>query len=250
MLEESELDLYYSEMEATFKIKATHDRLDQFVKSLDSIFHILKESGAENQVLNDRAISFFNESEEILQIAAIARANRYLTLLQDIKSQGVSIDDTLGSLWRIFAKNGWLLESDLLSLINETDVVEIYLPDNTQLYRNSNFFKCTSYSISDLLVFPWSDLVEHGQKPSQEIFEIGKKIFVDQAPPGSKFKIEPYYAKERYSKRQYTARLESKFLSPIKSKLTRQNEAALVVWNIEVIDSAQKHNPLEMEPGL
>lgn len=230
-------------MQTATCLKLSDSYYDQFLNSLNAILQLLREGGVENESLSSRASAFFRNSGQDFQIATIKKANDYLGLIQDLKLQSVSLSDTQGCLWRIFGKNSWTLESDLLSLIKETDVVEIYLPDNTQLYRNANFFKCTSYSISDLLVFPWSELVEHGPKPSQQIFEIGKQIFLNQSAVGTKFRIEPYLAKERYSKDQLTAKLESKFLSPIRSKISRQNEAALVVWDIEVLGMSDIHKP-------
>ena len=106
-----------------------------------SFSKLLKEEGVDVPVDSDRAWTHFMSLDASIQTLISKSFERYFEVMKDISSQGIKLNDTTQSLWRIFRNNEWIPESDLFSRISESDVVEIYMPDNTQLYRNSKYFK-------------------------------------------------------------------------------------------------------------
>lgn len=216
----------------------------EFKSEMRVFSEMLERYGLNISVDSQRAWQYFATLNSGQQQDMLERFQRYFSVVTDITDQGIQFNDTYQSLWRIFKKNDWMLEGDLLSRIKSTNVVEIYLADNTQFYRNANYFKYTSYSLPELMFFPWNELVEHGPSFEREIGEAAKKIFLDNVDPRTTFTLTPYIAKERYSSRRYEALLTSEFLCPVRSRSTKRNEAALVVWDIEILRSANSNENL------
>ncbi len=153
---------------------------------------------------------------------------------------GVSFRDTIQSLWNIFSKYGWRLDDEFVSRIKNTDVVEIYLPDGTQIYRNLEYFNKTSYSLIDLLVYPWYELIDHNADAVAKFLGISAEIFsnenVGRSIAKKYYRLDPYTAKEKFSAEQYTAQLTSQFILPIRRRDSGISEAFMAVWNINVLD--------------
>jgi len=58
---------------------------------------------------------------------------------------------------------------DMLNTITEEDIVEIYNLDCIQIFRNFKFYETTTYSLSDLILFDWSELYYRPSQVSQKI---------------------------------------------------------------------------------
>ena len=64
---------------------------------------------------------------------------------------------------------------DMLNTITEEDIVEIYSPECIQIFRNFKFYETTTYSLSDLLLYDWSELY---YRPSQVFQKI--QVHIDK----------------------------------------------------------------------
>ncbi|MES2768531.1 MAG: hypothetical protein V4596_05230 [Bdellovibrionota bacterium] len=59
--------------------------------------------------------------------------------------------------------------TDIIDSISEDDIVEIYNLDCIQIFRNFKFYETTTYSLSDLISFDWSELYYRPSQVSQKI---------------------------------------------------------------------------------
>ncbi len=216
---------------------STHVDLHQeLVQQASFLSRVLQANGVKCQAFSAESLKKFSSYDNALCERIVHMLTKYNQIIMDIQGSGVEFRDTVQSIWRIANKFDWLFRDDILQDITDTDVVEIYSPDHTQIYRNLNYFNYTSYSITDLIVFPWNELIEHGPEVTQEIGEIAQKVFMMGENSREKFKLTPYLAKERFSSKRFEALLTSKSMTPIRNRSTRVNEALLVVWDIKIIN--------------
>lgn len=217
------------------------DRMNTLARAVTSL-------GIPVTVDSKRAWDYFYSLTPENQRDIIRRFDRYMDVIADITGQGIGLMDNAQALWRICKRFDWMPYSEIIERVNRQDVIEIYLADNTQLYRNMSYFKYSSYSISDLVFCPWHDLIEHGEKVTTDILNIINQTFVGQADPKKTFTLDPWVARERYSTRKYEARLTSKFFAPFRGRTSKMNEALLVVWDIQILN--EEKDVVELQTSL
>jgi hypothetical protein len=162
---------------------------------------------------------------------------KYVSAVLDIVSDGVPLDNTAQSLWCIFKRHQLRPRPDLFSVISERDIVEIYLPNQVQWYRSFNFFRFTSYSLGELICFPWNELIEHENGHLEEFIRISEAMFANIINESVFPNLGDTISRERFSSRGLVARLTPKVISPI-SNAKGENEAFAIVWAIELIGEA------------
>ncbi len=62
--------------------------------------------------------------------------------------------------WYALRKLGLKIPSELFSVLESGDSVEVYTEDVVQIYRNFRFFEYCSYSIEELMTYPYYNLFE------------------------------------------------------------------------------------------
>lgn len=197
--------------------------------------------------LKPTALAYFNSLGDSQRQIIIENFKRYFEIVSDVRDSGIELRDTRQSLWRISQRFRWRMNDEVLNSLEDDDVVEVYLPDQSQLYRNLNYFKKTSYTIADLVFYPWSTLVEHSENAVNQLKEIGQKIFTDHIGIEMQFRLDPYIAKERFSEKRLSAELISKSITAIRGIKSKKNEGALVVWKIDLIDEASVNHEKGVE---
>lgn len=169
-------------------------------------------------------------------------AKNYSAVLA-IHKGDIPFKDTGRSLWRLFRKFGFKPTNDLFTVIKPTDVIEIYLTNHVQWYRSFNYFDFTSYTLGDLICYPWTDLIEHERDHSKQFMQIAEGIFKNEIRNTVFLELGPSISKERRSVDKIEARLNAKAISPL-SNLEGHNEGLIVVWEIELA------NKISISAGL
>ncbi len=216
-----------------------------------SLYSLVKQHVSAPEELKKPDLEFLANLDIETKKIISGNATKYLEVITDIQDSGTDLNNTIQSLWRIANKFQWRFNLDTLTKIKDSDVVEIYLPDNTQLFRSFNYFKKTSYSISELFSYPWFELIDHGPEVIEELGKMHTKIFVENAELSSEFTIPSYIATEKFSVGRYKAKLISRAISPIRGRNSGKNEAALLVWDIKILSkNVSIDNEVIIQPNL
>jgi hypothetical protein len=189
----------------------------------------------------------FEASSRELQEALIHRFQSQLSMQTELSENGVDFRDPVQSVWRILSKFNWKPPHDLFDRIHKNDVVEIFLPDHTQLYRNLNYFNFTSYSLTELLFYPWDELFEHQEGFHAKLAENVGKVFVQQSALDYHEMPGPYLGREKFSAERLSVKLQCKAFSPLKNRNTGTNEALIIVWSMERMP--ENHHSQHRTPG-
>lgn len=105
--------------------------------------------------------------------------------------------------------------SDLFSMIDKDDCVEIYTTEGVQLYRNFHFFKYCSYSLEELMTYPFFELYSRPEWLQSEMLKAVELCFQtpEQVTP-CKVPSHPCY--ETKSQRAYAGTVSFKKICALK----------------------------------
>jgi hypothetical protein len=83
----------------------------------------------------------------------------YVEVCESLAATGVSLRDDRQFLWAMIKRLGVTPSSTLFTLLDESDVIEIYdMSELVQVFRNFRFYDVCSYSLDDVLSRPWFEL--------------------------------------------------------------------------------------------
>jgi hypothetical protein len=100
-------------------------------------------------------LPIFRGASKSTQLIAVNYLAFNLSLLKDMAADGESPRNTKLLLWRALKKLKFIPPSNFMEFIEDEDIVEIYLPNEIQIFRNVAFMEIVSHSLEDLLCRPW-----------------------------------------------------------------------------------------------
>ncbi len=183
------------------------------------------------------------------QEAIFGHLEKYLNLLranelensagteQNIRTREQSILQTCARKLEI------MFGSDVYSHLTSEHIIEIYTQDLNQIYRNFSFFNLCSYSLLDLLTYPFHELYERSLQVNSLLMEAGQILSTRpySLEPINLSHIPAHYMRERLSESKLCFNVEFKAMYPVYS-WPREFYGYLVL---------QKARPMpNPEPGL
>jgi hypothetical protein len=127
---------------------------------------------------------------------------------------------------------GWKPTSDIFSGISEDDVIEVYTLDSIQRYRSANFFKYISYSVGEIITYPWYELVEHPKELMPELMRIAQGMASNTIKQKVIPTSESFCSQECFSRARNRIKSISKGIAPVTARDSEENVAMIAVWNI------------------
>ena len=80
-------------------------------------------------------------------------------------------------MWRAIRKLGWTPQSDVFDRIGDKDVVNIYTPQNIQIFQNLNFFDWVTLTLEDLYGTPWHGYSRREAKCAELAYQNALEVF-------------------------------------------------------------------------
>ena len=150
----------------------------------------------------------------------------YDDILKETKSKDPkSLDKEM--LEKAFEKLGLTPADDIGPYVNGQDIVEIYTPEGTQLYRNLVFLKYCSYDLASLYTVPHQELYGRNENMLGEIGAVFQKAFTaEKIVP---FNMEPHLIWETYLHNRKRFQIDLKIACPLKD--SEGNTKAILTTN-------------------
>jgi len=126
-------------------------------------------------------------------------------------------------LFLLFLKRSGLRlpnQDEFVDLIAEGDIIEVYDLNLTQIYRSWSVFKVTSYTLADLLVFPFDMLYERPSWILGRLMELVPKALSPQLPIVD-FKAEGVKLQERLNSHKNIILFSMKYCTGILGEHSR-----------------------------
>jgi hypothetical protein len=195
-----------------------------FQKSSADLAHFI----AAMEILADHGFKSSPRSWEVFQNLPAERRQAVLDKIQqDIAFHDEATRAGIGKhqsseLLRYFLKKmNWNLSEKVFSHLSEEDVIEVYSPNFTQLFRNLKFLEICSYPILDIYLYEWPELYTRPQAITEALIQecvraLGaasdQDFFGDSVPD--------HFLEEVFSEERRVFKIEQKFISPVRCATT------------------------------
>ncbi len=218
---------------------------------LESFSNLLLSHGIEVEAYTYESMARFSSYPIEVQTRIYNGFIKYVSAVAEIIESGIPLENTPQSLWCLYKKYHLRPKADLFSVITDRDIVEIYLPNQVQWYRSFNYFKYSSYSLGELICYPWDELISHETDHTSQFVDITEGIFANKITWSVFPELGYTISRERFSRKRFTARLRPKVISPVVNA-AGENQAFAIAWEIELIDEPRTdstthpvHSPLQ-----
>lgn len=105
---------------------------------------------------------------------------------------------------------------DIYSKIEKGDIVEIHTMEGNQIYRNLEMFKVCSFSLLELISYPWTDLYLRSQKVVDCMLTQSIEVMTNPSL-GTVLCRYPHHIVTEKAENPYTILLHFKYIAPLKS---------------------------------
>jgi len=166
--------------------------------------------------------------EELAKVAE--RVELIWRSLMELKNEPSAKDGVtreVESLKRILKALNLRPVDDLTNLIQDGDIVEIYDSSGYQLYHNLEWLQYSSYSLLDVMVYPFQELFERPTLVTQQLWEEGKEVYYADSPFTKQMEVPPHTIRERLSPEGRCFLIDFKYITPLLDE-NGQSKAVLV----------------------
>ncbi|PIS10465.1 MAG: hypothetical protein COT73_09235 [Bdellovibrio sp. CG10_big_fil_rev_8_21_14_0_10_47_8] len=139
----------------TVKAESEYSKFLQVAQKIQSLAEIL---GIKVEPQNTETQPFFLNLALADQRAALERLKIYCDLFTDVTQSEVPAKFSEKKLlWMALSRLRLLPSADLMSLIGDDDLIEVFV-GSRQVYRSFNYYNICSYSLDELESLPWEIL--------------------------------------------------------------------------------------------
>jgi hypothetical protein len=115
----------------------------------------------------------------------------------------------------VMKRYGWKIDARVFDRIDETDTVEIYGTDFSLKCANIRFLQLCSYTLEEVLSYPFHELYERDQLVIKKYIEAGTEIFAGRSDLVTDLGPD-HLMTEIFSSRKKSFWIKTKFLAPVR----------------------------------
>ncbi len=148
----------------------------------------------------------------------LAKLRQDIAFYEGASQAGIGKYKSVDLLRHFLSKANWSVSEDVLSRLSDQDVIEVYSPTFTQLFRNMRFLEICSYPILDVYLYEWPELYTRPQAITEALVQECLKSLA--AKPGENFfgqSVPDHFLEEVFSAERRVFEIEQKFISPVRS---------------------------------
>ncbi|MEA9358299.1 hypothetical protein SHI21_18835 [Bacteriovorax sp. PP10] len=188
----------------------------EFKKTAMEFCEALKVVGIHTLPFHSSYDLHFSKRSKKDQKKILAYLDISLSVLNECIMSGEDAFDNRVLLWRVFKKIGGAPQDDLFDKIGDDDLVEIYFPDHTPLFRNLKFYREFSYTVDEALCQTWYQFCRRDLVVTLKTMRFALNFMKDSRHTKA-WTIPPHYVDERGTAMEYRALMIQKYLSGIHS---------------------------------
>lgn len=182
---------------------------------LMSYFQIAVESPSERAMQEFDRLSLERRSQVFADLLFTVQLLEEMRTEFDESMEGFSFDREIAFMKKAMGKRRLKFsDPNVLDLIDEGDIIEIYNHRGNQLYRSWTYYKYCAYSPVDLLVYDWSTLYARPSWVEKRLLGLAPSLFV----PGARtiaYEMPEYLLFERFSAKKRGLLFLMKYASPL-----------------------------------
>ncbi len=132
----------------------------QICQQMDRFVTLLRKHGYEAKSYRDSSVIHFNSLEQTQRETIFRQFQKYSDLCAEVDSQDFSFRASKELTARILKKIGVVAPVNFFDTLDQGDIVEIYDANGVQVFRNFDFYEHCTYTLLDLVSYPWYELLE------------------------------------------------------------------------------------------
>jgi hypothetical protein len=181
----------------------------------DQLCQTLSRYGIPFRAYQSPALPLFSKLDQAKQQLILTTLQETLAVYAESEGSGESLTDTKRVLWRTLSRMKLPPQADILDHIEDGDVVEVYLTDFFQVFRNLNFFRYFSCTFEELVSCPIPELGTFEPHVLAYLFEAAQKLSAGEYQHTFKPPLAPYILQETVGVARYRIEITLKHFSPI-----------------------------------
>jgi hypothetical protein len=143
--------------------------------------------------------------------------------------------------WYALKRIGLKPPSSLFTHLQPESCIEIYDSAGVQIYRNFNFCKYVTYSLEELLIYPWTDLYGRNDEIFKHMGVVAGQAFTSKDPFDPAIPVHPVRELRSMGHREMNIHFE--WVSPLFNETTGRTEAFLSISNLTPVARASTGVP-------
>jgi hypothetical protein len=194
-----------------------------------------------------QSFQIFADLPEPRRQSILAKLRQDIAFYEGASQAGVRKCKSVDLLRHFLSKANWSVSEDVLSRLSDQDVIEVYSPTFTQLFRNMRFLEICSYPILDIYMYEWPELYARPQAITEALIQEFFRML--SAPPGVDLfeaQVPDHFLEEVFSEERRIFEIQQKLNSPVRSRETGEVVAVLGVLQASVI--SKKGQPRSILP--
>jgi hypothetical protein len=207
----------------------------EFLKSCDGMGNLASRLGIQVQPVMNESAPHFLKLPLSDQAAVLERLKIYSSLLE--LSANEELLDEKRLLWFALSRLRLRPPSNLLDLVGENDLVEVYVGAR-QVYRSFNYYNYCSYSLDELETVPWNLLFARDEHYTEQIFAEVKEALDSRKILTSR--VPSHEVREIASAFQNKFLYQLKYLIPLKDMENDSQDCMVCILKAEVLESPQQ----------
>src|SRR5665213_990167 len=158
---------------------------EQFVDELLQLFssyqELLEKSGykVRRSQASDARVMFVN-MDAIKQKYLLSRLTSEIAIMQDLRHGKERTTDSTKQLWRYLKLNRLSPCSDLFDKVTETDVLQLFSPEQTLLFVSTNIYDIVSFTMEQLYTQTWYESTKRDPVTEHLLAQAAMKVFAGE----------------------------------------------------------------------
>lgn len=195
--------------------------IDQFKRVAENYSVFMKKHKRSVGAWNEASMSAMAKKGEDFVFRKHDSLQRQLHYYLSAEKENVTPENEVQVLWRIMQTEKWKFPEDLFTRISNTDVIEIYDLEFTQIFANSTFMMNCSYDLSDLYAYSWPELFEREEQYTEQVIaQILDCVHSGQLKTRG-FRIDTHLGREIFSKERRYLSIKMGIVAPLFDSVNR-----------------------------
>lgn len=210
---------------------------DKLREILESIASMAQASNISLVAHRPEAFTYYKSLPNLRKQEILRACATYNQICMSTIEDGRPLSDTRALLWSSLKCYGLAPCSDLMDHVDDDLAVELYDIEGRQIFRNFKFMEVCSYTLADVLVYPWWELFRRNDdvmgQVLKEVEAVLSGTIISTLPSGT----PSHQTGEIFSTLRHELEMKFRFFSPVFNRATKNTGGFVCASEVQVLYS-------------
>ncbi len=215
----------------------SRDSVDRFRTLLESLANLTNKYFPAAQAIPyvDESLLIFSSLPDSQRVKILKDTKDYLQTFLTLEIESYDLIDDRQYLWRVLKDRGMRLGSDVMDIVSEGDVIEVYGADGIHLWFNLRLMEICSHSIETVLCQPWHQRYRRSEFIQECCFKEAQRVLSSEESAVLDPQVPAHIVEEIDSTLGLRVLLEHKKLAPIFDRKRKEKVGFIVTSKAQII---------------